>query len=113
MKALNLDGGDVSIVTYPANPNASISIRSKILQTPERLRTMYRTLTEGAHDPALTSQLRALLENLAVEETDDDASLLADIANWPIEEIEDPEAERQIAVELELRRRRLEITRLK
>lgn len=112
LRALNLDGGDVSIVTYPANPNATIQLRSRVLEAgPDKLRALHRNLVDGPKTD-LAVQLRALLENLAVE---DDANLaaLAGIADWPIVEPDPDEAERSLAVELELRRRRIAIERLR
>ena len=44
MRHLNLEGGDVSVVTHPANPNATVVMRSKMLEDTDRLRLMYRTL---------------------------------------------------------------------
>ena len=41
MRHLNLDGGDVSVVTHPANPNATVSMRSRMLEDPEKLRSIY------------------------------------------------------------------------
>ena len=69
LRHLNLEGGDVSIVTYPANPNATVSLRSRaLLKAPGKLRDLYR----GAH-----SETRALLDNLTTDTTDEDLTALA------------------------------------
>ena len=69
LRHLNLEGGDVSIVTYPANPNATVSLRSRaLLNSPKKLRDLYR----GAH-----SETRALLDNLTTDTTDEDLTALA------------------------------------
>jgi len=69
MRHLNLDGGDVSVVTHPANPNATVSMRSRMLEDPEKLRSIYRSISESGDSKAgLTPQMRSLLENLAIED---------------------------------------------
>jgi len=83
LRELSLANGDVSIVTYPANPNATSSMRSRILESvgPDRLREIYMEITEGRagakFSSATTSQLTALLESLAVADTHLDSSLVA------------------------------------
>lgn len=68
LRHLNLEGGDVSIVTYPANPNATVSLRSRaLLGNPKKLRDLYR----HAH-----TETRALLDNLT-DTTDEDLTALA------------------------------------
>jgi HK97 family phage prohead protease len=69
MRNLNLDGGDVSIVTHPANPNATAAMRSRMLQNPDKLRALYRK--HGKR-----SEVRSLLEHLANGDTTE-ASLIA------------------------------------
>lgn len=70
LKQLNLNGGDVSIVTYPANPNANVSLRSRMLKTPDKLRDLYSTLEKR-------SGMRTLLENLTTTDDSAEAALLA------------------------------------
>jgi hypothetical protein len=121
LRALNLDGGDVSIVTYPANPNALVSMRSKMLASagPEKLRMVYRSLVEGGDPKAgLSPQLRSLLEDLTVEDETAEVTFtaLTELVNAPAEvrSDDDEEAERKrAALENELRRMRLEILKLK
>jgi len=73
LRHLNLEGGDVSIVTYPANPNATVSLRSRaLLKTPGKLRDLYR----GAR-----SETRALLDNLTTDTTDEDLTALGLLLN--------------------------------
>jgi HK97 family phage prohead protease len=68
---LSLAGGDVSIVTYPANPNASVSVRAAALiqDEPEKLRDLYRRMHEDREGITLSSeeiiQLSTVLESLA------------------------------------------------
>ena len=62
MRHLNLDGGDVSVVTHPANPNATVSMRSRMLEDPEKLRTMFRNIMEStAPKTGIYPQMRSLL----------------------------------------------------
>lgn len=82
LRELSLAGGDVSVVTYPANPNATVSMRSKILEAvdADRLRAMYAEIREGRAaevSPDASSQLAAILESLAVADNYVDASLVA------------------------------------
>ena len=71
LRHLNLEGGDVSIVTYPANPNATVSLRSRaLLKNAGKLRDLYRSV-----DPR--SETRALLDNLTTDTTDEDLTALA------------------------------------
>ena len=77
LRHLNLEGGDVSIVTYPANPNATVALRSRMLQTPDKLRDAYRSIsTDKRTNASRKAGMRALLENLILE----DDSALTDLA---------------------------------
>ena len=69
MRHLNLEGGDVSVVTHPANPNATVTMRSEMRQDPDRFRSIYRAIRESDGDPkaGLTPKMLALLENLDVD----------------------------------------------
>lgn len=69
MNELSLAGGDVSIVTYPANPNAGISMRMRELTAtdPGKFRDVYRALVEE-QSGSESRALRLALESL----TDDD-----------------------------------------
>jgi HK97 family phage prohead protease len=129
LRALNLDNGDVSLVTYPANPNATASMRSRVLATagPEQLRTIYRSLVEGGDRMgALTPQMRSMLEDLTIEDAAADVmfNALAELVTAPAAdepEVEDntddtdeaAEQERQIVIENELRRARVRLELLK
>jgi hypothetical protein len=83
LRELSLAGGDVSVVTYPANPNATVSMRSKILESfaPDRLREIYADVREGRAGATVTAdaawQLAAILESLAVADGYLDSSLVA------------------------------------
>ena len=120
MRHLNLDGGDVSVVTHPANPNATVSMRSRMLEDPEKLRMIYRSITEaGDSKGGLTPQMRSLLENLAIEDPTSERGLeiLSAFVAAPAEQREDPaeaaKAADAIAVEHELFRARIALLKLK
>lgn len=73
LNELSLAGGDVSIVTYPANPNAGISVRSQMMTAePAQFRDLYRTLSEDRSGKEAAG-LRTILESLTLG--DDDAEL--------------------------------------
>lgn len=103
LRELSLAGGDVSVVTYPANPNATVSARSKILESvdPEKLRQVYASIREG-RDAAMTAdagwQLAAILESLAVADEHLDSSLVAlsdilGVANPDVDAVDESEVE--------------------
>ena len=79
LNEVSLADGDVSVVTYPANPNATFGMRMRSLQIedPATIRAAYRALVEErAGDditPAKAKRLRAQLESLAAEDVADDA----------------------------------------
>ena len=86
LRHLNLDGGDVSIVTYPANPNATVSMRSRMLETPDKLRALYREImANGKPAAGLAVEMRSLLENIALEDQAVEGSLTAlhELVNTP------------------------------
>ena len=120
MRHLNLDGGDVSVVTHPANPNATVSMRSRMLEDPEKLRSIYRSISEAGDSKAgLTPQMRSLLENLAIEDPTSERGLeiLSAFVAAPVEQREDADeaakAALAIAVEHELFRARIALLKLK
>jgi HK97 family phage prohead protease len=108
---LSLTGGDVSIVTYPANPNASISLRSRQLidDKADELRATYQRLVAGETDldPVNAKRLMTFLESMnfieesaagslveltalmAVEQRTDVADVVAEVidAGRPVEDI--------------------------
>jgi HK97 family phage prohead protease len=80
LNELSLAGGDVSVVTYPANPNASVGLKMRALATesPDKLRDIYRMIKEdraGAKlSAATTTALKSALESLgAIDDNCDDA----------------------------------------
>lgn len=91
LKEVSLAGGDVSIVTYPANPNAGIALRMRHLveEDPSKLRSIYAGILEGRVGKALsadtTSRLTALLESLVVVDDNVDGALvdLSDLLGVP------------------------------
>ena len=76
LNELSLAGGDVSVVTYPANPNATISLRMRELTAtdPGKFRAVYRALVDDRAGDA-SGGLRAALETLTA--ADDSAELRA------------------------------------
>lgn len=88
LNELSLAGGDVSIVTYPANPNAGISLRSQMSGEPDRVRALYRTLTEERTGKDALS-MRAVLESLTLGDDDGELRELATLLN-PVAVVEDP-----------------------
>ena len=120
MRHLNLEGGDVSVVTHPANPNATVVMRSKMLEDPDRLRFMYSTLTESG-DPtsAVARQMRSVLENIKIEDATLEGVLasLSTFGSKLIDQREDPsdaaKAALAVAVEHELARARIALLKLK
>jgi HK97 family phage prohead protease len=82
LREVSLAGGDVSVVTYPANPNAGISLRMQqvLEQDPARLREIYRDLVEGRAGKTLSSdtssKLTSLLESLATADDHIDGVLV-------------------------------------
>lgn len=70
MLELSLQSGDVSVVTYPANANATASLRSlqRAIDTdPEKLRALYKELREGKVLSAANVDILArVLETLTV-----------------------------------------------
>lgn len=126
LRELSLASGDVSVVTYPANPNATVSLRSKILDGvgAERLREIYAEIMEGrSTDMTQDSarQLTAVLESLAVaEDIDPSLAVLSDLLGVVAEVADEGLAERAAqeaaqkaiaASQLKAARTRLELLR--
>lgn len=84
---LSLAGGDVSVVTYPANPNTSVGLRMRALaeENPDKVRAVYRALIEERAGKSLsaatTTQLTSVLDSLgAIDDAADDAmEILSDL----------------------------------
>ncbi len=81
---VSLNNGDVSIVTHPANPNASASLRSlrsAAQENPDTIRSLYQTLREervGATiSNATATKLRSVLESLETIDEENDAAQTA------------------------------------
>lgn len=91
LKEVSLAGGDVSIVTYPANPNAGIALRMRRIaeEDPDKLRGIYAGIIEGRVGKTLSagtsSRLAALLESLVVVDDHVDGALvdLSDLLGNP------------------------------
>lgn len=77
---LSLTGGDVSIVTYPANPNASIAVRARQMvdESSDALRETYVRIAAGEMDlpPATAKRMMSLLESMYTVDESSDGSLL-------------------------------------
>jgi hypothetical protein len=84
---LSLANGDVSVVTYPANPNTSVSVRARqVLDAdPDELRAAYRAIHEERAGKTISAatqrQLEAVLESLDTidEATDTAVELVAEL----------------------------------
>lgn len=77
---LSLSNGDVSVVTYPANPNTSVSVRARqVLDAdPDELRAAYRAIHEERAGKTISAatqrQLELVLESLdSIDEATDTA----------------------------------------
>jgi HK97 family phage prohead protease len=68
LNQLSLAGGDVSIVTYPANPNATIALRARQLvdKNGDQLRDTYASIAAGDTNlaPAKAKRMMAYLESV-------------------------------------------------
>jgi HK97 family phage prohead protease len=93
---LSLADGDVSIVTYPANPNTSVAFRSLAKTNPLKLREVYKQLMDEREGRSVedgdVAKLTALLETLGTvdENVDSAMTLLGELIG--LEEAEDDEA---------------------
>lgn len=91
---LSLANGDVSVVTYPANPATSLTLRSLSDENPAALRELYKSLREereGAdYTPEVAAKLAAILESLGTvdDHLDDAMQTLANMLGVP-----DPDAD--------------------
>lgn len=77
MQELSLANGDVSIVTYPANPGTSVSVRARaIVEAPvEELRAAFRAIHEERAGKTISAATQAQLEGVLKSlETIDDAA---------------------------------------
>jgi HK97 family phage prohead protease len=91
---LSLADGDVSIVTYPANPNTSVAFRMRSLseENPAKVRELYRTLMEergaemGDDDVA---KLTSILESLGTVDASIDSAMTQVSELLGLEEAED------------------------
>jgi HK97 family phage prohead protease len=63
---LSLANGDVSVVTYPANPNTSVSLRARTVldADPEELRAAYRAIHEERAGKTISAATRKQLESV-------------------------------------------------
>jgi HK97 family phage prohead protease len=120
LKALDLNGGDVSVVTYPANPNTSVGLRSGGLPNMEAITAALRTLeTRAASQEDIASVLtRALAYFTAIDNIVDNAQEeFADVLGIPNPDADDSEdltadsdeAVRKALAALELRKRQLQL----
>jgi HK97 family phage prohead protease len=77
MQELSLANGDVSVVTYPANPNTTVSVRARqILDRPaDELRAAFRAIHEERAGKTISAATQTQLEGvLASLATIDDAA---------------------------------------
>jgi HK97 family phage prohead protease len=113
LRELSLSGGDVSVVTYPASPTTSASLRSKDLHEARCVfvEQMARELRAGNTIPAASmAQLRHVLDLLASADdaVDKAQPLLADVLGVPnpdADEADEPTEAPQRGRSLDLARR--------
>jgi len=109
--ALDLNDGDVSVVTYPANPNATVAIRSAGVPAIDAISSALRALeTRAASTEDIASVLTRALAyfsavDLIVDEAQEDLAEALNIPN-PDDETDDmPAMGRAVVVSHELRER--------
>jgi hypothetical protein len=91
----SLANGDVSVVTYPANPATSLTLRSLSNENPTALRELYKSLREerdGAdYTPEVAAKLAAILESLGTvdDHLDDAMQTLANMLGVPNPDVDD------------------------
>jgi hypothetical protein len=105
MVELSLANGDVSAVTYPANPNTSIGFRMRSFAeaNPEQVRAAYKALREEREGKTISSatrdQLVSLLESMdsindGIETASDELDSAFDVLNNLLGvEVPDPDDE--------------------
>lgn len=75
---ISLKDGDVSIVTYPANPNTSAalrSLRSISVEDPQKIRDLYQEIRAGASiSKSNTALLKQVLESLSTIDDENDSA---------------------------------------
>lgn len=80
LNVLSLTGGDVSIVTYPANPNASIALRARQMvdENGDELRETYARIVSGDINlpTATAKRMMTLLEGMYSVDENSDGSLV-------------------------------------
>lgn len=116
MRSLDLHDGDVSVVTYPANPNASAAIRALGGGRADAITSALRTLElRAATDEDVVSVLTRALGyftaiDTIVDNAQDELAEALGIPNPDIEQDEmDDDAMRTARVLLEIRKRRIEL----
>jgi HK97 family phage prohead protease len=98
LRELNLAGGDVSVVTYPASPTTSASLRSKDLHEARCLfvEQTARELREGrALPPDAIAKLKHVLDLISASDdaVDKAQPILADVLGVPNPDADDDEAD--------------------
>lgn len=117
LRSLDLNGGDVSVVTYPANPNTSVSVRAGG-RAIDAISSALRCLeTRAASDEDIASVLTRALAyfssiDMIVDTAQDELADALGIPNPDVEEDADKAAEMQANAAkalLELRKRQLQL----
>lgn len=98
LRELSLAGGDVSVVTYPANPNTTVSLRQKDEHEARCLfvEQVARELRAGTTLPAATlAQLRHVLDLIAAADDAVDRAqpILAEVLGVPNPDKNEPDAD--------------------
>jgi HK97 family phage prohead protease len=109
---VNMSGGDVSVVTYPANPGTSVSLRSKGCAAATLAEVMFRELRAGKTlSAANVAKLQAVLASLAdadvaLDQAQADLAVVLGVPNPDAPEMNSAPA-LPVVRDLELDRRRL------
>jgi hypothetical protein len=97
LREINLAGGDVSVVTYPANPNTSVSLRSQDVRDAQFVYLLHLIdeSRAAALSPESLAKLRHVLDLLAAADTGLDAAqpILADVLGVPNPDVDDEAGE--------------------
>lgn len=101
LNELSLAGGDVSVVTYPANPNTSVSVRERDLHEARCVfvEQMARELRAGASIPAASlAKLRHVLDLIAAADdaVDKAQPVLAEVLGVPNPDADEAPAGRSL-----------------
>lgn len=94
LRNIELNGGDVSVVTYPANPNTSVSLRSRDVRDAHFVYLMHVVdeSRAGTMSPENIAKLKHVLDLIAAADDSVDAAqpILAEVIGVPNPDADDP-----------------------